>query len=720
MKNLFLIIFSSFLILINTQSIFILGSAEEESSLDKNILSFNIQAGINEDINSDINFKIDSEFYAEDNYMKDKSIECTIPKTLGTEFGTKIKIKCSINLYDIDCLRANKVKFIKLIKNENLSINDPKNKIVGGNLIFKKRLEEKEEKKEEEKEEVKQEIKEEKKEKEKEIQADYEFTAEEVKSIKYNGNQLIFLIKGKYNSIFSPKFDFDLILNGNIKSKCNSPSLFLTTEGSINCTLIIDPYNNDLMSLKDGIEIKENIYKIKLSYDDDKTLKFKIKQGDKLEFNLQKGQYEKEDKEENEDKRSEYEIQREIERRKREKEREEEKKKKDQEELENLLKRRQQIEKEKEKSNSFNYIPGEYNNNYQNNQNNNNYNNIFNNQNDDNEPIDYNSNVKLIHLQVRYTYDIIHYMFYALTPIPVGHKIKIGFTISTGGYNYGENNKIKKNIVLKTEEEINPDGKSIIVEYIARFECPQCKKLILDKNNIYGANIYNIPNEEYLLDAININQMGNYLVKNKMQSPPLYVTENIFNQNCMIELAGNFFNKNKFFISKFPLILIGNGYINSNKNTTIYCNLNEREIFSCPIKENLNNFEFKLEQFIVDKQENIIIDNSKILRDRNYYQASCNIYNNYGTYGNNINQNQNNIVKSSTQMEMPDVLIQKRTNWKKIILIIILLYIAYKIFSKCFCKKEEEFQNDEYNNSRWRVSSSSYNGESSGLTNRSW
>ena len=71
MKNLFLIIFSSFLILINTQSIFILGSAEEESSLDKNILSFNIQAGINEDINSDINFKIDSEFYNEDNYMKE-------------------------------------------------------------------------------------------------------------------------------------------------------------------------------------------------------------------------------------------------------------------------------------------------------------------------------------------------------------------------------------------------------------------------------------------------------------------------------------------------------------------------------------------------------------------------------------------------------------------------------------------------------------------------
>ena len=149
MKNIFLtILFSSFLFSINTQSIFILGSAEEEPLTDKNILGFNIKAGINEDINSDINFKIDSEFYDENNYMKDKSIECTIPKTVGTEFGTKIKILCSINLYDIDCLKANKVKFIKIIKNDNLSISDPKDKIVGSYLIFKKRLEEKEEEKE--------------------------------------------------------------------------------------------------------------------------------------------------------------------------------------------------------------------------------------------------------------------------------------------------------------------------------------------------------------------------------------------------------------------------------------------------------------------------------------------------------------------------------------------------------------------------------------------
>ena len=718
MKNIFLtILFSSLLFSINTQSIFILGSAEEESLTDKNILGFNIKAGINEDINSDINFKIDSEFYDENNYMKDKSIECTIPKTLGTEFGTKIKILCSINLYDIDCLKANKVKFIKIIKNENLSISDPKDKIVGSYLIFKKRLEEKEEEKEKKEEKEEKEEKKEKKEKEEivkeEIETDYEFTAEEVKYIQYIGNQLIFLIKGQYNTIFAPKFDFELIINKNIKTKCNSPSLFLTREGNINCSLIIDPYNDDLISIKDGIEIKEKIYKIKLSYNDEKTLKFKIKEGDKLEFKIKKGQYEKEEKDEYEDKKSEYEIRREIERRKREKEIEEEKKKRDQEELENLLKRRQQIEKEQSNRNSYNQND---------NNNNKNNNNIFNDQSNENEKIDYDSNVKLIHLQLRYSYDIIHYMFYALTPIPLGHKIKLGFIISTRGYDYGDNNKIKKNIVLKTEEEINPNGKNIIVEYIARFECPQCKKLILDKNNIYGAKIFNIPNEEYLLDAVNIHQMGNYLIKNNIQSPPLYITENIFNQNCMLELAGNFFNKNKFFISKFPLTLIGNGngYYNSNKNVTVYCNLNEREIFSCPITDNLNNFEFKLEQFIVDTKENIIIDNSKMIRDRNYYQATCNTYNNYGRNNDNINQNQIGIIKSSTQMEMPDLIIKKRTNWKKIIIIIILLYVAYKIISKCFCQKEEDFQNDEYNNSRWRVSSSSYNGETYGLTNRGW
>ena len=69
---------------------------------------------------------------------------------------------------------------------------------------------------------------------------------------------------------------------------------------------------------------------------------------------------------------------------------------------------------------------------------------------------------------------------------------------------------------------------------------------------------------------------------------------------------------------------------------------------------------------------------------------------------------------------MPDILIQKRTNWKKIFLIIASLIVSYYIISKCCCKKEEEEENNEYNNSRWRVSSSSYGGESYGLRSGGW
>lgn len=727
MKNIFLFYFviSLFFVLINNQSIFILSPAEEKSSLDKDILSFNIQAGINEDINSDITFQIESEFYDNNNYIKDKKIDCTIPKTLDASFATKIIIKCSINLYEIDCLNANKVKFIKFIKNSNIEINDQKQNVLTNDLIFSKRIKQ-EPNNQKEKKRIQ------------DIKADYEFTADKITLLKYFDNKLIFLIKGQYNSRFMSSFEFDLIINRNLKSQCKSPSLFFEKEGNINCTLIIQKNNEYFLeSFRDGIVIEENVYNVKIS-NQDKIFKFNIRQGDKLEikdFDLKNEQKFKEDKEDDEEKKSEWEIQREIDRRRREKEREEEKKRKDQEELEDFLKRRKQNDNNNQNNYQKNYETGNYDQNrYQNNPNNNNNyyypnnynynnnNNFYQNQNPENDQIDYNSNVKLLHLQVRYSYDIIYYLFYALTPIPLNHKIKVGFSLSTSGYNYGETNKINRNIILTAEEAITTNDKSIIVEYMARFECSNCKKLVVDKNSIYGAKIYNFPREDYLLDAININQMGNYLQKNKMQSPPLYITENIFNQNCKLELAGNFFNRNKFFISKFPLKLIGTGF-NSEKNVTIYCSLNEREIFSCPINEIINNFEFKLEQFIVDQKENIVIDNSKMTRDRMSFHASCQNYNNYGISINNnrginpLNQNQNDIVKNSEQM--PGILIKKRRNWKKICLIIISLVVAYYVITKCCCKKEEEEENVEYD-SRWRVSSSSYGGETYGLRNRGW
>ena len=70
---------------------------------------------------------------------------------------------------------------------------------------------------------------------------------------------------------------------------------------------------------------------------------------------------------------------------------------------------------------------------------------------------------------------------------------------------------------------------------------------------IEGATIYNIPEEQSLRDPISVNK-GFYISKNEIKSPLLYITENISSKNCMINLEGKFFNKNKFFISKFNLI----------------------------------------------------------------------------------------------------------------------------------------------------------------------
>ena len=74
MKNKFMFFFLiSFLIyLINAQNIFILEKAEEKSSSNKNILSFEIKAGITESIESDMEFQIQSEFYENNKYIKIK------------------------------------------------------------------------------------------------------------------------------------------------------------------------------------------------------------------------------------------------------------------------------------------------------------------------------------------------------------------------------------------------------------------------------------------------------------------------------------------------------------------------------------------------------------------------------------------------------------------------------------------------------------------------
>ena len=144
MKNNFirLFIISILIYLINAQNIFILEKAEEKTSSNKNILSFEIKAGIFESIESDIEFQIQSEFYENSKYIKDKNIECNIPKTLEASYGTNIFIKCFIDLYEADCLKANKIKFNKFIKNEKLKIDDKKQNILGNDFLFDQRYKE--------------------------------------------------------------------------------------------------------------------------------------------------------------------------------------------------------------------------------------------------------------------------------------------------------------------------------------------------------------------------------------------------------------------------------------------------------------------------------------------------------------------------------------------------------------------------------------------------
>ena len=147
-----------------------------------------------------------------------------------------------------------------------------------------------------------------------------------------------------------------------------------------------------------------------------------------------------------------------------------------------------------------------------------------------------------------------------------------------------------------------------------------------------------------------------------------------------------------------------------NRNITVNCGLNERSIFSCPINENLNNFEYKLNQFIIDDKENIIIDNSLVTRGSVTYRVTC--LPQPGSL-----QNTNNLFKND-EKQNDSVNSIKRSKIKKILIWIFILIVAYYVISKFCCHKEEEYS-DEYN-SRWRVSSNNYGGETYGLRSRGW
>ena len=330
-----------------------------------------------------------------------------------------------------------------------------------------------------------------------------------------------------------------------------------------------------------------------------------------------------------------------------------------------------------------------------------------------------NINAKLIHIQFRYSDNKIYYMFYSLTQIPKGHRIKIKTLISKYNDNTGIEESENKYLILKADNEIDKNGRNIVVEYSNLFECKNCVKIMLYKSDIEGATVYNIPEEQSLIDAIAVNK-NNYLSRNSIKSPLLYITENISNRNCLINLEGYFFNKDKFFISKFNLNLIDSGYANTaKKNKTISCGLNERSIFTCTLNENIDYFEYKLEQFIIDKKENIIIDNSLILEKNNINNIKCtnlNIENNKNKE--NINKNKENTNKNNKINVRANS--KKFSKKKKIIMGIILLIILLYLIVNCCCNIEKEEYNNYSSSSRGTATVSNYVGETSGLLNRRW
>ena len=382
---------------------------------------------------------------------------------------------------------------------------------------------------------------------------------------------------------------------------------------------------------------------------------------------------------------------------------EEERKKKEQEEIIKMIRERQEKEK---KEIEEKIKKEEEENKRRENLRKRNFENITNNQNDY-KIKDNNINVKLIHIQIKFSFDKISYLFYSLTPIPKGHQIKINLQIFKFDY-ISRNNMIEnKSIILMSEQEINKEDDNIIIEYTGNLECRECKKIILDKNNIEGATIYNIPEDENQREAIFVGRKK-YISKFNIKNPLLYITERVSNKNCLVNLQGNFFNKNRFFPSKFSLILINNGNSFENKNITISCGLNERSIFECPIEENLKKFEFTLEKLIINKKENIIIDNSLVTGNNMVNQIYCN------KEINKIQVEENNLKNNNKSVS------KKMSKKKRIIILLICLIILLYLLINCCCEEEKEPEYKYSSSSSGSISNRNYVGETSGLINRRW
>ena len=240
-KNfLFLILFCiqtlSLIGLINSISIYVLEEAKEIPSSKNNILSFIIKSGVNEAINNDKYFKIDSEIYDSSEILKKTQIECTIPKDPNADFGTRIDIKCEIDLESTS--NANKIKFLEIIPDYNdrdLTIIDRNNKVLNQYLSFEKKAE---------------------------LKPDYQFVAESIKTIQCKENVLNFGIKRDIDKFWIKGFQFNLTWNDNFpfEAQCQCPDIYFSPEATINCTLEIKNNENFIYNLNKGIQLKQKIY----------------------------------------------------------------------------------------------------------------------------------------------------------------------------------------------------------------------------------------------------------------------------------------------------------------------------------------------------------------------------------------------------------------------------------------------------------------------------
>ena len=242
--------------LINSISIYVLEEAKEIPSSKNNILSFIIKSGINEAINNDKYFKIDSEIYDNSEILKKSQIECTIPKEPNADFGTRIDIKCEIDLESTS--NANKIKFLEFIPDNNdrdLSIIDKNKKILDQYLSF------------------------EKKEKKADLKPDYKFVAETIKSSECKENVLNFEIKGEIDKFFIKGFQFNITWNDNFpfEAQCICPDIYLSSETTIKCSLEIKNNENFIYNLNKGIQLKQKVYEEKEKDNKMKVVKISIK-----------------------------------------------------------------------------------------------------------------------------------------------------------------------------------------------------------------------------------------------------------------------------------------------------------------------------------------------------------------------------------------------------------------------------------------------------------